>query len=307
MTVATELADLVWENPDVHEQFFTLYAIRARPMPRFPSGVEDRFAGPTQRVLPHEEAIASWASGEMGYFGVVPRKQPTTGLCLQVKGHYWGLWVDLDDPHGLEAVERELPPLDFWPSAIVHTGSRGHHLYFRLAIPLPLPLIELYNRALAQLLGGDTSSPPMPNTYLRVPGSVHEKSGRTAQLVEMSGAAYGENALRRLNAGLLPTLEPMVEKLQRHRRAAERKLQVAGDKLATIEQREQRASERHRRLKSTQKLLAETREELDRRARALDAQREALELQGDNGGGRRPVVARRLRRRLSRFARAARN
>ena len=61
----------------------------------------------------------------MWYFGVVPRKEPTTGPRLEVIEHYWCLWVDLDGPDGLEAVERELRPLDFWPSAIVNSGSRG--------------------------------------------------------------------------------------------------------------------------------------------------------------------------------------
>ena len=319
MTVATELADLVWENPEVREQVFLLCPSRAS-LPRPWSGGEEQFAGPPQHMLPYEEAIALWASGEVGYFGVVPRKEPTTGSRLvEIIEHYWGLWVDLDDPDGLEAVERELRPLEFWPSAIVSTGSRGHHLYFRLATSLPLPQIEFYNRALAELVGGDASSPPMPNNALRVPGSVHEKSGGTAQLVEMSGAAYGENALRRLNAGLVPVLESVMERLQRRRLAAEREMEVAGHKLATIERKDQRAVEHYRRLKSSQKRLAEnreeldrrqkrlaeTREELDRRARALDAQREALGLRGDNG--RRPPVAQRLRRRLARLARAARN
>ena len=317
MTVATELADLVWENPDVREQFFTLYP-SLTSLPRSFSGVEDRFTGPVQGVLPYEEAIASWASGEVGYFGVVPRKEPTTGSRLvEVIEHYWGLWVDLDDADGLEAVERELRPLEFWPSAIINTGSRGHHLYFRLATSLPLPQIELYNRALAELVGGDAGYPPMPATYLRIPGSVHERSGGTAQLVEMSGAAYGENALHRLNAGLVPVLEPMMEKFQRDRRAAQHKLDRT---LATLEEREQkrqrRASERHLRFKRKQKRLAEireeldrrqkrlaeTREKLDRRARALDAQRKAREPLG--GNGRRPAVAQRLRRRLARLVRA---
>ena len=302
MTVATELADLVWENPGVREQVFLLCPSRASLPPRCPSGVADRFAGPVQHVFPYDEAIASWASGEMRYFGLVPRKKSTTGSRLEVIERYWGLWVDLDDPGGLEAVERELRPLEFWPSAIVSTGSRGHHLYFRLATSLPLPLIELYNRALAELVGGDAGSSTMPNNTLRVPGSVHEKSGETAQFVEMSGTAYGEDALRRLNAGLVPVLESVMEKLQHRRRLAERKLELAGHKLATSKQREQRDFERHLRLQGRQKRLDEFRDGLNRRSRALAAQRKALELRGDNG--RRPLVAQRLRRRLSRLVRA---
>ena len=315
MTVTTELADLVWENPDVREQFFLLSPNLASLPAPWP-GVEHHFPGPIQHVFPYEDAIASLASGEMTYFGVIPRKEPTDASRLEVIEHSWCLWVDIDDPDGLEAVERELRPLDFWPSAIVSTGSRGHHLYFRLATSLPLPLIELYNRALAQLVGADTRYTPMPNIVLKVPGTVHEKSGGTAQLVEMSGAAYGENALRRLNASLVPVLASVMETPQRHCQKGERELERT---LKRIERRERRASERHRRnrrkqkrltetreeLDRRQKRLTETREELDRRARALDAQRKALELRGDNG--RRPLVAQRLRRRLARLARAARN
>jgi hypothetical protein len=319
MALETELAHLVWDNPDLSEQVFILYP--SRPMSaRCASGLADRLDGPpTWRVLPYEDAIASWVGGEMRYFSPVPRQEPTHPRPRRIEGrievidHYWCLWVDLDGPHGLESVEARLRHLDFWPSAIVGSGNRGFHLYFRLALSVPIALIELYNRALAELVGGDVTSPAMPNTALRVPGTVNETSGRTAELVEMSGAAYGANALHRLNAGLLPALEPMMQKLQRRRQAAERRVAAAERRRQKVEQREERVFEIRQELDRRGERISEIRQQLDRkraaverreehvdrRARALDDQRGALERWKGNIRAR----LQRLRRSLSRTAR----
>ena len=285
MALRTDLADLVWTNPDVREQFFTLYPNSSALPPRPPTGLEDRFAA--QHVFPYDDALAAWASGDMRYFGVVPRKKPINDR-VELIDHYWCLWVDFDDPHGLDAVTRELSPLDFWPSAIVSTGHRGYHLYFRLEISLPLSLIEVYNRALAQLVGGDVNSPPMPSTRLRIPGTVHERSGGTARLVEMPGTAYGEDALRRLDAGLVPAVEPLMRRLQRRRLVAERKVDAALRMQERATQRNQRVSEISEKLDRRQKRLAEVREKLDRRARELDVRAREVGLPRDTGSGRRP-------------------
>jgi len=314
MALETELAHLVWDNPDQREQVFILYPSRSAMPARCPSGLADRLDGPpTQHVLPYEDAIASWVGGEMRHFSPVPRQEPTRLRRIEVIDHYWCLWVDLDGPHALESVEARLRPLDFWPSAIVGSGNRGFHLYFRLALSVPIALIELYNRALAELVGGDATSPAMPNTALRIPGTVNETSGRPAELVEMSGVAYGGNALHRLHAGLLPALEPMMQKLQRRRQAAERIVAAAERRRQTVDQREERVSEIRQELDRRGERISEIRQQLDRkratlerreehvdrRARALDDQRGALERWKGNIRAR----LQRLRRSLSRTAR----
>jgi hypothetical protein len=308
MALETELAHLVWDNPDLSEQVFILYPSRSDVPARCPSGLADILDGPpTQHVLPYEDAIASWEGGEMRHFGPVPRQDPTRPRPrrMRIEGqtevidHYWCLWVDLDGPHGLESVEARLRPLDFWPSAIVGSGNRGFHLYFRLALSLPIALIELYNRALAELVGGDVTAPAMPNTALRVPGTVNETSGRTAELVEMSGATYGANALHRLNAGLLPALEPMMHRLQRRRHASKRRLVAVERRRQELDRREERISEIRQQLDRKRAAVKRREEHVDRRARALDDQRGALERWKGNIRAR----LQRLRRSLSRTAR----
>jgi hypothetical protein len=299
MALSAELAHLARDNEDQDAQFFVLYPTRAH-IPDDRNGLADRFVdGPTQLVLPHHDAVASWAAGGMTFFCLVPRRKPVNRRWIEVIDHYWCLWVDLDDLQGLERVEARLRPLDFWPSAIVSTGNQGFHLYFRLNFSLPVALIELYNQALAALVGGDQSNPPMPSTCLRVPGTVNETSCKTVELVELSGATYGPDSLRNLNAALLPTLEPIMVRLQRRRDRTERYLirarrivAAAERRLAAVEQREARSARVRQRLDRKLQKVEEREDRLDRIVQELGPQNQSRWRHG------------RLRWMLSRAARA---
>lgn len=104
------------------------------------------------------------------------------------------LWCEIDldasvSPDGaLEAAVGRLEDanLGFFPSAIVFSGNRSPHLYFKLDESLPWGEIEDCNRFLADCLGGDKNVFNI-DRVMRHPGSLHEKTDSTAEVLDFSG------------------------------------------------------------------------------------------------------------------------
>lgn len=103
--------------------------------------------------------------------------------------------------------------LGIFPSAIVFSGNRSPHLYFKLNQLMPCSEIEALNRSLAARLDGDRSVINI-DRVMRHPGSVHEKTGKIAEMLSFSAhvipvddllALRGEAATREgLTVGTIP-------------------------------------------------------------------------------------------------------
>lgn len=104
------------------------------------------------------------------------------------------LWCEIDAAESLSAdsalelaVSRlESADLGVFPSAIAFSGNRSPHLFFKLDQALPQKDIETLNRGLAKRLRGDKSVFNI-DRCIRHPGSIHEKSGVHAEILDFSG------------------------------------------------------------------------------------------------------------------------
>ncbi|WP_206832295.1 hypothetical protein [Alicyclobacillus fructus] len=131
-----------------------------------------------------DDAIA-WidAWNEIGYavcVGPVPRaRAPKQQHASQeeVVQETRVLWLDVDHlpPGGPDEMLAKLPISPNW---IVRSG-RGAHLYFLLSEPLPADVAKSAMVALAELVDGDHTQ-DIPRV-LRIPGSLHWKSGEPVQ------------------------------------------------------------------------------------------------------------------------------
>jgi hypothetical protein len=138
--------------------------------------------------MPREVALTGLRQDGWKFFAPVPRiaEGNRKEHCAD---SFDCLWVDVDrepgaDPDSILADLRSLlQPLDVWPTALVFSGNRGVHAYWKLGDDLPIEQIEAYNRALAHLVGGDSCH---DRTHIfRHPGTVNEKSGRLAEIIEI--------------------------------------------------------------------------------------------------------------------------
>jgi hypothetical protein len=93
------------------------------------------------------------------------------------------LWADIDHLEGLEDRLRRLAPIS--PSLVIFSGRRGYWVYLKLGDPIPTDEIEVLNRGLEKLLGADNCH--NRDRLARLPGSIHQKSGRRAEVVDFSG------------------------------------------------------------------------------------------------------------------------
>jgi hypothetical protein len=92
-----------------------------------------------------------------------------------------------------------LDGFDFFPSAVVHTGNRGVHVYWKLDDDLDSALLVAYNAHLARLLEGDTACTDIPRV-LRHPGTKHEQTKRRAELINFTAEVWSLADLEQLGA-----------------------------------------------------------------------------------------------------------
>jgi hypothetical protein len=242
---AIELADLVWRNPEVDDQLFSVQRTRA-DVPVWEVGMRFdlrvRNDSPPGRLptMGFDDAKAMWAAGQVGFHRPVPLPKPS--LPNDCVDHYWCLWIDIDHLDGLRAVDRHLKPLGFVPSAAVFTGNAGYHVYFRLRSALPVDLLEPYNHELARMVDGDTTTPPSPRTHLRIPGCIHEKSGRRAELVELTGHVVEDDVLAALTTPVLKTVTASRADSERRWHQAEMRHRDWDRRLRESEQERERLS-----------------------------------------------------------------
>jgi len=122
------------------------------------------------------------------YVGVLPRWRHG-GARADVVGDGRTVWVDLDVPDGLRALDPVAPA-----SLVVASGAAGHvHAYWRLRRAVAPRVIEWANGRLAFALGGDLRAGDAAR-ILRPPGTVNHKHDTPVRLAycEPSAVALGE-------------------------------------------------------------------------------------------------------------------
>lgn len=151
------------------------------------------------RTLPvsKQEALKRLAQGYR-YIAPVPR------IALgNKKEHctksYDCLFVDIDkEGVPLAAILQEamakLDRVSLLPSAVISSGNRGVHMYWKLADDLSIAKVEGYNRHLAQLLGADAKCFDRTR-FLRNPGTTHEKTNGLVEVIEMTAEVHDVHAL----------------------------------------------------------------------------------------------------------------
>jgi hypothetical protein len=137
-----------------------------------------RFVGDLQSALDRIE------QGHVRYYGPVARASRGSKKG-DVASSSNLLWLDTDTPGGLDRIEG-LRRYGLKPSAVVDTGGRGHHAYFKLSRGLPIESIEAYNKLLSAATGAD---PSVWNRgrLLRLPGHPHTTTGRPCRVVQLCG------------------------------------------------------------------------------------------------------------------------
>jgi hypothetical protein len=96
------------------------------------------------------------------------------------------LWADIDSLDGLE--ERLARLLPIRPGLVVFSGMKGFWIYLKLGEAIPTNEIEQLNRGLGLLLGADHCH--NRDRIARLPGSIHQTSGKRAEVVEFSALVY---------------------------------------------------------------------------------------------------------------------
>jgi hypothetical protein len=96
------------------------------------------------------------------------------------------LWADIDHLEGLEDRLRRLVPIR--PSLVVFSGMKGFWVYLKLSEAIPTDEIEVLNTGLEWFLGADNCH--NIDRLARLPGSIHQESGKRAEAVEFSGLVY---------------------------------------------------------------------------------------------------------------------
>ncbi|WP_051663204.1 DUF5906 domain-containing protein [Alicyclobacillus macrosporangiidus] len=133
------------------------------------------------------------------YFGVCLRNKPVRRVNGEDGQARWiggsaedveivhGAWADIDDHGGADnagqnqQAERALAALKergFAPCAVVKSGGgNGRHVYYRFAEPVDTTAGRRISQKLARLLGSDPAVAE-PARVMRIPGSLHTKSGK---------------------------------------------------------------------------------------------------------------------------------
>jgi hypothetical protein len=118
------------------------------------------------------------------YFGVYPRTR-SAGTANAVAPLVSWVYADLD------ASEASIPQV-LAPTIVVESGSPGHrHVYWHLTEPIAIAEAERLNKALADVLGGDTNATDRARV-LRLPGTINSKTGCEAVVTHFDAdAVYG--------------------------------------------------------------------------------------------------------------------
>jgi hypothetical protein len=180
--ITTEVPELLWDGWD--DGF--LFSAHRRKTGR---GL-DRSNPP----MPKADALLKLREG-WPFFGVCPRISQGQGK-KHCSPEFDVVWCEIDVNDGMSAEEvlevavsrleqARLADRGVYPSAIVFSGNRSPHLYFKLDRPLPYLEIEAYNRRLATAMGGDKTVINI-DRVMRHPGNVHEKSGQLSQVLDFS-------------------------------------------------------------------------------------------------------------------------
>lgn len=144
--------------------------------------------GMARQLYSKEQALASLAGHD--YFAPLARKtRGSKKKDVTDVGNV--LWVDIDEVDGLE---QRLARIPFRPSLIAASGVKGYWAYWKLSEPISSDRIEVWNRALAGLLEADHSW--NKDRLARLPGSFRHETGKFAEVVEFSAAAYDPGEFR---------------------------------------------------------------------------------------------------------------
>ena len=144
-------------------------------------------------LVPIDEALDRMA--EFNYFGVVPRSGAAAGYGKQsVCPEVWSVWVDIDSRDGADLL-RSLGSLE--PTFILHSG-RGYWGHWKLAAPVTQSEAESLMRGLIVHIGGDEVDTACWNVdrTARLPGSVNEKTDKTAHVIEIQGHIFAPQDMR---------------------------------------------------------------------------------------------------------------
>ena len=136
------------------------------------------------------------------YFAPVPRiaRRNTKDACTRT---FNVLYCDVAYEPGLPIEQmlvtlcESVEPHDLYPSAVVFSGNRGLHLYWKIDTDVPIETIEAINKRIISCVKGD------PRTYdctrlLRAPGTINRKSGKRVELLHMSGLIFPVDAFEAL-------------------------------------------------------------------------------------------------------------
>jgi hypothetical protein len=148
----------------------------------------------------YEETLDALLSGEARFFAPAPRfrKGNKKDDCAM---QFDALWIDIDrepgvDPYELLAEIRTLLPEDLQPSAVVFSGNKGLHCYWKLDRLLSIEEVESWNKALAHAVGGDCCHDR--TRILTHPGTPHRKTGRLVEIIDFTAEVHPVERLRQL-------------------------------------------------------------------------------------------------------------
>ena len=125
---------------------------------------------PVERRGAAIESIRSIGAGTDCFAGACPRVRREGGRGAVERGHV--LWVDLDSPESIEALECFEPA----PSMVIRSGGGGKHAYWSIWPPLAPDWLERANKRLALALDADMRATDCAR-ILRPPGSTNWKTG----------------------------------------------------------------------------------------------------------------------------------
>jgi hypothetical protein len=158
-------------------------------------------------VTPWRDALDRVDGDELRYAAPYPHATRTRGKA-GLAGSCDVLWADLDNPDRseLDLALESLKSAGVHPSALVDSGNRGWHLYWKLSRAIPQQEHDGRLRQVARYLEADMASAES-SRLLRIPGYEHPKSGRLCQTLELDGRIHDPTAFDAL--GPLDEVRPL--------------------------------------------------------------------------------------------------
>jgi hypothetical protein len=117
------------------------------------------------------------------------------------------LWADIDSLAGFDDRLQRLLPIR--PSLVVFSGMKGFWIYLKLSEFVPTKKIESLNSGLGTLLDADHCW--NRDRIARLPGSIHQGSGKRAEVVEFGGLVHAPVDLAFLMDLAPPAASPSLE------------------------------------------------------------------------------------------------